>query len=364
MPARSDALVTLLPSLSEGARILVIRMRSLGDVLLTTPAFRALKEWRPDLHLSVLVYQRHASILAGNPDLEEVIELNPEEATAPFTIAATAAGLRRRGFAACFNLHGGTLSAFLTRASAPHRVGFGHFRFRSLYTALAPDARRLYGRSRLHNVEQQLASFYAAGLPQGEIPPLQLFPQAAMQATITEELAQRGVRAGTPYAVFHPIANFYTKEWPFERYAELARLLEEEYTLAPVFTCGPGEGRKLDAVARAAGRPVVRLDSLSVPQLVALIGGAALFIGNDSGPAHIAAALRRPAVVLFGSSDSALWHPWRTPHAIVQNHYPCNPCRGDRCYAFPQPECILSLSLAQVRAAVERLLAPVAASAE
>jgi len=182
---------------------------------------------------------------------------------------------------------------------------------------------------------------------------------APLRGEVTVKLGACGVQRGRQYAVLHPVANFFTKEWPFERYAELARLLEDEYGLAPVFTCGPGEGRKLDAVARAAGKALLRRETLSLPELVALIAGATLFVGNDSGPAHIAAALGRPAVVLYGSSDSSLWHPWRAPHAIVQNYYPCNPCRGDRCDAFAQPECILSISLEQVRAAVERLLTPV-----
>jgi predicted lipopolysaccharide heptosyltransferase III len=358
---RSDAPDSLLPSLPEGARLLVIRLRSLGDLLLATPAFRALKQWRPDLRLSVLVYSGFAPILAGNPDLEEVIAFNPAGAAAPVAIAGVATRLRRRRFAACFNLHGGTLSALLTWASgAPHRIGFRHFRFGFVYSLRTPDTRQLFGRNRLHTVETQLAPFYAAGLPQGEIPPLQLFPQADVQAAVAQALATRGVRPGSRYAVVHPVANFFTKEWPFERYAELARVLEEDHGLAPVFTCGPGEGEKLDAVAHAAGKALKRLDSLSLPELVALMAGATLFVGNDSGPAHIAAALGRPAVVLYGSSDSSRWHPWRAPHAVVQNYYPCNPCRGDRCYAFAQPECILSITLEQVRAAVERLLAPVA----
>jgi ADP-heptose:LPS heptosyltransferase len=131
--------------------------------------------------------------------------------------------------------------------------------------------------------------------------------------------------------------------------------------LAPVLICGRGEGAKLDAVARGFGRAWVRLEEPPAPELVALVEGAALFVGNDSGPAHIAAALERPLVVLFGSSDSEAWRPWSRAGAlgaVVQNPYACNPCRGDRCYAFAQPECILSITPQQVRAAIERVLAP------
>jgi len=358
----SSPSTAFLPELPAGARVLVVRLRSLGDALLLTPALRALKAWRPDLCLSALLYSRFAPILAGNPDLEEIIELDPDGPGGPLRVVQAAAALRRRRFAACFNLHGGTLSALLAGLSgAPHRVGSSHFRYRFAYTLLA-DPRTVLGRDRLHAVENLIAPFYAAGLPQGEIPPMQIFPQPAAREGVAQKLAARGVRPGTRYALLHPAANFFTKEWPFERYAALARFLEQQHGLAPVFTCGPGEGAKLDAVARACGKPLVRLDPLTVPELVAAVEGAALFVGSDSGPMHIAAALARPLVVLFGSSDSNAWGPWRAAHALVQNYYACNPCRGDRCYAFAQPECILSITLAQAQAAVERVLTPVPSS--
>jgi len=97
-------------------------------------------------------------------------------------------------------------------------------------------------------------------------------------------------------------------------------------------------------------------------QFAAALTDTRLFVGNDSGPAHMAAALSRPLVVIFGSSSSPIWGPWprltsNPPARVVQNSYPCNPCPGDRCYRFERPECILSVSLEQVRSAVETVLA-------
>ncbi len=353
MASAAESPAQLLPSLPRGARLLIIRLRSLGDALLLTPALRALKQWRPDLRLSVLMYTRFAPILEGNPDIEEILSLDPEGPTAPLAIARALDDVRRRRFAACVNLHGGTLSAVLARASgAPHRLAFGHFRFPFVYTARAPDVRSFFGRQRVHSVEWQMGLFYWAGLPAAEIPPLQVFPQLAARVSVAKKLAAGGV--GPPYAVVHPISRIPTQDWPAERYALLGQMLEEE-GLTPVFHCGPGEEAKLDAIARAASRPLRRMAGLSIPELVALIEGAALFVGVDSGPAHIAAALGRPTVVLFGSMDSTIWRPWKAPHEVVQNYYPCNPCKGDRCYAFAQPECILSITVEQVRVAVQRL---------
>jgi len=82
-----------------------------------------------------------------------------------------------------------------------------------------------------------------------------------------------------------------------------------------------------------------------------------MFVGNDAGPAHLAAAAGTPAAIIFGSSSSVHWRPWKVEHRVVQNDLPCNPCKGDRCYAFDKPKCILSISFEQVRDACAALLA-------
>src|SRR3990167_5875330 len=196
----SSPSTAFLPELPAGARVLVVRLRSLGDALLLTPALRALKAWRPDLCLSALLYSRFAPILAGNPDLEEITELAPDGPGGPLRVVQAAAALRRRRFAACFNLHGGTLSALLAGLSgAPHRVGSSHFRYRFAYTLLA-DPRTVLGRAPLHAVKTLIAPFAAAGLPQGEIPPMQIFPQPAAREGVAQKLAARGVRPRGPRA--------------------------------------------------------------------------------------------------------------------------------------------------------------------
>src|SRR3989338_1954989 len=135
----SSPSTAFLPELPAGARVLVVRLRSLGDALLLTPALRALKAWRPDLCLSALLYSRFAPILAGNPDLEEIIELGPDGPGGPLRVVQAAAALRRRRFAACFNLHGGTLSALPAGVSgAPHRVGPSPFPYPFSYPPLSP----------------------------------------------------------------------------------------------------------------------------------------------------------------------------------------------------------------------------------
>jgi ADP-heptose:LPS heptosyltransferase len=360
---------TLLAGLPERSRILIIRLRSIGDIVLLTPALHLLKAWRPDLLVSVLVETRFRELLEGNPDVDEI--LSPGEG--PIKAAArlsAALALRRKGFAVCINLHGGPTSRFLTRMSAaPTKVGFEHFRSPQHYQILVPDARLILNQPTLHTAEHQACAFFYLGLPRQEIPRARIFVSAEDKAWWKQRRACLGLAPGQEYVLVHPAALYATKRWAAENFARLSAALERERSLKPVFSCGPGEGAVLDAIQNVSGSPLRRLESSRLGQLAAALNEARLFVGNDSGPAHLAAALSRPLVVIFGSSSSAIWGPWPRqtsdpPTRVVQNFYECNPCPGDRCYRFERPECIISVSLEQVKSAVESVLAQSALNSE
>jgi ADP-heptose:LPS heptosyltransferase len=353
---------SLLGDLPERSRILIIRLRSIGDIVLLTPALHLLKSWRPDLVISVLVEELFRELLEGNPDVDEI--LFPGEG--PIKIASrlsAALALRRKGFAVCVNLHGGPTSRFLAKASGARiRVGFAHFRSSQQYHILVPDARLILNQPTLHTAEHQACAFFYLGLPRTEIPRTRIFVHDRNKDWWEQRRAILGLAPRQEYVMVHPTALYRTKQWAAEKFAQLAADLEQEMGLKPVFSCGPGEAAVLDAVQAASSSAICRLENRGLGQLAAAFSGARLFIGNDSGPAHIAAALARPAVVIFGSSSSAIWGPWprqpsNPPAQVVQNFYECNPCPGDRCYHFERPECILSVSLAQVKSAVESVLA-------
>jgi lipopolysaccharide heptosyltransferase III len=341
---------SLLPSLPPGAEILIIRLRSLGDVVLLTPALAALHAWRRDLRLSVLVEPEWRAVLEGNPAVSEILIAEG------FT--ATALALRRKTFSIVFNQHGGPRSAFLTAATeAAARVCWKGKQFDFLYNVLAPDAVEFYGTSQVHTVEQRMTQFYWTGLPRGPIPRTEVFPQADARRKISEILTARGIAAGEPYAVIQPGGRYFTKRWSVEHFAELARWMIESRRIRPVMSLGPGEREIASAIGERLGADTVFLDSLDLRLLIALIAGTRIFVGNDAGPAHLAAAAGTPSAVIFGSSSSVHWRPWHVEHRVVQNDFPCNPCKGDRCYEFDEPKCILSISFEQVRDACEALLA-------
>ncbi len=353
---------SLLADLPADSRILVIRLRSIGDIVLLTPALHLLKAWRPDLLVSVFVEARFRELLQANPDANEILSPGEGSIKAVSQLQAML-GLRRREFAVCINLHGGPTSRFLSRMSGARiKVGFEHFRSPRHYQILVPDARIILDQPTIHTAEHQAAALFYLGLPRQEIPRARIFVSPAHKAWWKHTRASLGLAPADEYVLIHPTALYATKQWASEKFAQLGALLERKMGLKPVFSCGPGENAILDAVQNASGSPIRRLEAVRIGQFAASLAESRLFVGNDSGPAHLAAALSRPLVVIFGSSSSTIWGPWPQkasfpPALVVQNFYECNPCPGDRCYRFARPECILSVSFEQVRSAVETVLA-------
>ncbi len=350
----------LFQQLPENSRVLFIRIRNLGEAVLDTANLRALKRFRPDLQITTLVEALYTDLFLADPDIEAM----PLVRGAKDKRSSIAARLdvikeiRRREFEAVVNLHGGPTSAHLTFLSgAGRRVGAEHFRNGYAYNLRIPPAEEILGRNDLHTVEYQFGQFRWLGLPDEEPSPTHLYVVPQMRETARAKLREAGVDLEKPYAVFAPTNEFYTKRWMPERYAAIAeQLIARGFQI--VMTGAPTEEQRaqLADVQAATSQRLFSLSSLGIGELVAVIADAKLFVGNDSGPAHIAAAVKTPLVVLFGPASSVRWRPWRAPSQLVQNYFPCNPCAMYTCEAFDQPECIRSITVEQVMRAVDRVL--------
>jgi heptosyltransferase III len=334
--------------LPEGSRIAVLRLRSLGDTVLLTPALAALHAWRPDLRVSVLLEPPFVAILEGNPAVAEVLPLRG-------SFQAIRA-MRRRKFAVAYNQHSGPRSAILTGAcGAPARVSWASRQFSFVYNVEVPAAEFFYGRTQAHTAEHAITPFYWTGLPRGPIPATRVYPQADAVAAVEQKLAARGILPGQPYAVLRPGASAFDKRWPAEHFAWLARWLREQKHLATVVNLGPGDQEISGATRGALAPEDILLDSLDVRELIALIAGAQLFVGNDSGPTHIAAALERPTVVIFGASNTVHWRPWQTSHYRLLQFAGGNP--GSNPHGAAGGPCdILGITRESVRDACDSLL--------
>ncbi len=299
-------MASVLASLPRGVRVAIIRLRSLGDCVLTTPALDILHEARPDLEVAIVVEDRFRAVFEGHPGVA---------AMAPPSLLALR-GWRPR---LVLNLHGGSRSARLAALSgARFRAGFAHFRHGCIYNVKIPRAQEVLDEERtVHTAEHLASAIFYLGAERREIPRARLFAPAPPP--------------GHPYAVIHPMASHPDKTWPAERFLSAAEHLEEALDLEPVFIAGPED----DTVPFRRYRVV---QGAHIEDLKTLLRGASLFLGNDSGPAHMAAAFGLPVAVIFGASDSAVWRPWKTDAEVLQS-----------------PQGIGYITVAQVAAALDRL---------
>jgi heptosyltransferase III len=324
-------------------------LRSLGDLVLETPAIAAIHAWRPDLQVSVLVEPRFAAVFEGNPAVSNIVFGGG--------FFETARRLRMRRFPIVFNQHGGPRSALLALASgSPRRVCWRGFQFSFAYNVLVPDAREFYGKAVVHTVEHRISQFYWTGLPRGPIPKAQVFPQQDAAERVGESLARSGIEPGAPYAVLQPGARRAGMRWPVEKFAAIARWLRANCGLACVANLSPADEEIASAVRSAMRDCAVIPDALSIRDLIALIAGARLFVGNDSGPAHLAAASGRPSVVLYGPTNPAQWHPWQTDYRALHTDAVFGPRRGDKSLALRESRSLATIGFDEVRHACEGLL--------
>lgn len=354
--------VPLFQQLPENSRVLFIRLRNLGEAVLDTANLRALKRWRPDLQITTLVEAIYTDLYAADPDVAALpLERGHRDKRSSFwSRLGMIREIRSRKFAAVINLHGGPTSAQLTAASgARYRIGAAHFRNGYAYNLRVPPAEEILARDNLHTVESQFAWFKWLGLPNESPEPTQLFVVPQMRESARPKMRSVGINPALPYAVLAPTNEFYTKCWMPERYADIAdQLIARGWQI--VMTGAPTDEQRvqLHSVNAAGSQHLAELSSLSIGELTALIAGSGLFVGNDSGPAHIAAAVQIPLVVLFGPASAVRWRPWHNaPAVVVQNYFACNPCAMYKCEAFAEPECIRSISVAQVMSAIDQVLA-------
>ena len=276
-------MASVLECLPRESPVAVLRLRSLGDCVLTTPTLEILKRCRPDLRVAVMVEDRFRSIFEGNSDVDEIL---------PVKLGA----LRHWRPRLCLNLHGGTRSAWLTAASgAQFRAGFGHFRHQFVYNVRIPRAQEILRVERkVHTAEHLASAVFHLGAPVTQI------PRAKLRAVTGE--------TGKP-AVLHPVGATAAKTWRADGFLAVAEYLKQS-GIEPVFIGAADDDLSpFTAFRTVLGAPLSEIKSL--------LHGASLFIGNDSGPAHMAAAFGLPVVVIFSASDPAIWGPWRTASEIV-----------------------------------------------
>jgi lipopolysaccharide heptosyltransferase II len=311
-----------------------------------------LRWFLPNAEIDILLEDWVAPLLEGTDVADNVIPVGKGTAER----AKTALALRRKKYDVAFNLHGGTTGTFFTYASgARHRVGFSEYQYSFLYNHLLSSSVDFWKREPLHSAEQQLALLGFVGVPVDSRPKSRLPITTEASNKVNARLSAIGL-SDKPFALIHPAAAFDTKQWPTENFARIAEYLSLNGTEV-VAVAAPNEAGVLEKLAAASKTQVHTFSDLSLPEITAMAEKARIFVGNDSGIAHIAAAVATPSVVIFGSSNRDHWRPWMyAPNEVVYEEFACQPCAGYECKEYGEPRCILSVRPEKVIAAIDRLL--------
>jgi len=355
--------------LAEIRRALVIKLRHHGDVLLSTPVFQVLKRQAPAAEIDALVYADTAPMLALHPALGELHAVDRDwKALGPLARAIRELALFRRLAARRYDLivhlTDSWRGAWLARALgarwsvAPERRGGERF-WRRSFSHLVPEPRG----NRRHTVESHLDALRRIGVHAAEAErALVLEPGEPARAAVRALLAAQGVESRR-FVHLHPASRWRFKCWTAEGWAEIIRRLQAS-GWGVVITSGPApeEVAMSGAVQRLLAHPAIDLSGrLDLKELAALAAEARLFIGVDSAPMHVAAAMRTPAVALFGPSGETMWGPWGQPrqgqHRVVaSDRHPCRPCGLDGCGGSKVSDCLVALEAERVWQAVSAAL--------
>ncbi len=365
MNAQNSEILTDAIPLDSIHRALVIKLRHHGDVLLSSPVFSVLKAHAPHLEIDALVYADTKEMLTQHPAISQVHVIDRQwpklgilgHLKAEVTLLHS---LRLRHYDLVIHLTDHPRGAWISQlcgtrwAIARKLSGRGKW-WRNAFTHFFSSPRNALR----HTAEMNLDALRRIGIfPAPDERRLTLIAGDRAEARLTLLLQDLGIEA-TPFIHIHPASRWHFKCWPVEKMVGLIdRLHLDGHQIVLSAAPDAAELAMLNAIQVQLKHPALSLaGKLSLKELAALTARARLFIGVDSAPMHIAAAMGTPTVALFGPSGDKEWGPWAVAHRIVasENH-PCRPCGIDGCGGSKVSDCLATLPVERVYRAVQELL--------
>jgi lipopolysaccharide heptosyltransferase II len=332
-------------------RILVTRLRYLGDVILTTPAVAALKERYPEAEIHYATERPYADVLEGNPDIDRIVRLSRDSRRALGEIAA----LRSLRYTACIDLFHNPRSAILLYLSRiPIRVG---------------GSRKLRGRLYTHRFTipagtRSAVAHHVAAMGVFEVAQRDSLPRVYLRENEIDagrELLRQTLHIPSPrterrIVAMHPGGTWQSKRWPAGSFARLARLVREKMGASVVVVTGPKEEGIADRVWTEAGGAVKVLPFQPLRTIAAVLASCDAVVANDGGIMHLSVAIERPTVAVFGPTEPDIWFPYegKGPFALVSRRMDCAPCHLHRCESVA---CFEDIAPGDVLARLEDVLA-------
>ncbi len=368
----------------ETPRILLVRPDHLGDLLMTTPIFHALKQQAPNAHISMMVGPWSSEVIARHPDIDRILtcpfpgfQRAAQKALTPYILLFnTAKQLQHGHFDVAINLRPDFWwgAALLYLAHIPRRVGYALEPGKPFLTHALPFQSPEH--TTVSNLNLASAALQSIGYPPLDEPytpeyyPLHFFPTTAEQQWASALLFDEGIDTDTSLVVIHPGSGAAVKLWRTEGWATCADALTKSLTMATpvriILTGSENERPMLEEIARNMQSPAVLVTDATIGQLAALQAKALLVLSVDSGPLHLAVSQGTPTLQLFGPTDPRIFGPWgkNERHIVLASTHRCPSCPNIPCgrLDFPPQEvadhpCVRLITEQQVLSAVDRLIA-------
>lgn len=339
-------------------RILVVRTDRIGDVVLSTPVLKALRENYPQSHIAIMVSPQARELLEDNPYLNEVIVYDKDKKDKGLLgFWRFVMRLKKKKFDLAIVLHTKkrtNLISFL--ADIPKRAGYYDTKFGFLLTDKIKDTRTL---GLQHEVDYCLDVLRKLGLQVKDRIPVLTVKSEQSQAALAI-LREAGIAQGDKIAAIHPGASCVSKRWLKDRFVVLANHLVEDYGMKVVLVAAGAEDVAIvDEIAKNTRYPVVNLSGkTTLAQLAAVLKRCAIFISNDSGPVHIASAVGTPVISIFGRNQAGLspvrWGPLGKQGRYLHKEVGCSVCGAHKCaIGF---DCLKAVTVEDVLKAVDDTL--------
>jgi len=337
---------------SEIKKILIIRLRRIGDIIMTTPALSALRKGFPNAFISYVVEKPYRELVEGHPELDKVIVLEKKQGARDFFRLIRS--IRKEKYDVVLDFHGGPRASLITLFSkAKLKVGY-RIKYRNFIYHVKLARRPESGQ--LHSVESHINFVRALGLDVKTPPPLNLPHARRNEAEKVEKILKENRLEGFKIITIHIGAGNEFRDWGTDNWSRLIGLLAKRPD-AKIVLIGANEDKKaeVEIMRKSMDLTLSQVGKLNLREVKELISHSSLFVGPDSGPMHIAASTSTPIVALFGPTLPANFSPWQAKAYLIEKEYDCRSCKQREC-VYKDFRCLRSITPEEVYQACLRFI--------
>jgi len=337
---------------SKIKKILLIRLRRIGDVIMTTPSVSALREGFPDAFISYIVEKPYRELVDGNPNLDKIIVLEKKQSVRDFFKLIRL--IRKEKYDAVLDFHGGPRASLITLFSkAKLKVGY-RIKYRNfIYHIKLPRSPK---KGRFHSVENHINFVKVLGVNVESVPPLFLPQGKKSDVEKVKKFIAENKLEGHKIITIHISAGNEFRDWGVDNLVNFTDMLGQQPDVK-IILIGDSEDKKAEEeILKKSTAPLLsQVGMLNLREVKELISQSSLFVGPDSGPMHIAASTSTPIVALFGPTLPANFAPWQAKAILIEKELDCRPCKQRQCI-YKDFRCLQSISPEEVYHACLRFI--------